>query len=189
MTGLVQERIDRGDGHALRPRRDLLDVVAGADLSLLQHADIKAGPIVRDEQGGHLRFVHADADPVAGDTRLCDLEHGIPDPVPVADAHLVVGKSVDGKILAELPIGEVAAAEPMFPIAIGADLIHEDGPVLAAMARQIPLAVTIDIEPPHHASALHLRLPHRGVDNLALPRDVLRQAYIDRKQAGHRFLL
>jgi len=38
MTGHVQQGSDLGDGHALGTRRDLHDLVAGFDLSLLQDA-------------------------------------------------------------------------------------------------------------------------------------------------------
>src|SRR6516162_10427102 len=53
----------------------------------------------------------------------------------------------------------------------------------------IALPVAVDIQPPHHMPAAHGRLPDRGVDRLALPRDVARQPHIDRKQAYHGFLL
>ena len=94
-----------------------------------------------------------------------------------------------GEILPELPKAKVASAEPVLPIAIGVNLINEDGPMLTAVARQIPLTITIDVEPAYHAPALNGRLPYRGADHLAPPHDVLRQTHIYRKQAGHRFLL
>src|SRR5271165_1299434 len=107
----------------------------------------------------------------------------------VSDAHLGGGEALDCAVLAELPVGKVASAEPALPIVIRSDLIHEDGPVLAAMPRQIPLTIAVDVEPPHHTPALNRCLPDRGVDRLALPRYVARQTHIDRKQACHHFLL
>jgi hypothetical protein len=71
---------------------------------------------------------------------------------------------------------------------IGVFLIDEDGPVLAAMPGQIPLAVTIDIESPYHAPAFNRRLPDGGVDGLPSPRDVTRETHVDRKQACRHFL-
>jgi hypothetical protein len=75
---------------------------------------------------------------VAGDARLRHFKQSTPDPVMIADAHLVVGKPVDGEVLPELAVGEVAAAEPVLPIAIRGHLIDEDGPVLAAMPARSP---------------------------------------------------
>jgi hypothetical protein len=69
------------------------------------------------------RLVHRNADPVAGDTRLGHFEQTGPDPVAIANAHLVVGEALDGEVLAELPKGEVASPEPILPIAIGGNLI------------------------------------------------------------------
>ena len=186
MAGLVQQGVDLRDGHALGAGGDLHDLVAGFDLSLLQDAEVEAGPAMGDEERCHLRLVHPDADPVASDARLGHLEKGAPDPVAIADADLVIGQAVDGEILPELPIGEVASAEMAFPIAIGVDLIDEDGPVLAAVPRQISLAIAIDVEPPHRSPALNGRFPDGGVDGPSLPCDVPRQADVDRKQARHR---
>ena len=153
------------------------------------HAKVEARSVVRDEQRCHLRLVHADADPVAGDARLRHFEQRTPDPVAIADAHLVVGQPVDGEILAELSKAQVAAVELRLPIAIGADLIDKDGALLAAMSSQIALTVTVDVETPHHAPALDGRLPDAGVDRPASPFDIARQTHVDRKQTSHRLLL
>src|SRR5216683_6763614 len=113
-------------------RRNWHDLVAGLDLPLLKDTKIEAGSTVRDGQCGHLRLAHADADPIAGNARLRHFKHGGPDPIAITDAHLFVGQPVDGKILPELPIAEVASAELALPIAIGVDLVNKDGPTLAA---------------------------------------------------------
>ena len=73
------------------------------------------------------------ADPKAGDPRLGHLELGLTDPVPVADAHLVVGQPVDGEVLAELPVLEVVATEMLLPVPVRLDLVDEHGPLLAAV--------------------------------------------------------
>ena len=65
MTGQVQQGIDLRHGHALGTLSHLYDLVAGFDFSLLPDPEVEAGSAVRDEQRGHLRLVHADADPVA----------------------------------------------------------------------------------------------------------------------------
>jgi hypothetical protein len=74
------------------------------------------------------------------------LEGGGADLVAVADAHLVVAQTFDGEVLAELAVGEVASAELAFPIAIGVDLVDEDGALLAAVPGAIALTVALDVE-------------------------------------------
>jgi hypothetical protein len=58
--------------------------------------------------------------------------------------------------------------------------------MLAAMPRQIPLPVAVDVEPPRNPTALNGGLPDGGVDRLSSPGDIARQTHIHRKQAGHR---
>src|SRR5438105_8031400 len=96
----------------------------------------------------------------------------------IADAHFSIRRSLDCKVLSELAIGKVVSAELVLPITIRFDLIDEDCPVFAAMPRQISLAVSIDIEPSCHPSALNRRLPDGGVDGFTLPLDVAWQAHI-----------
>jgi hypothetical protein len=72
---------------------------------------------------------------VAGDARLRHFEHRAPDTVAITDAHLTVGEALDRKVLPELPKGELAATQPLLPILIRGDLIYEDCPMLAAVAR------------------------------------------------------
>ena len=54
---------------------------------------VEAGTVVADQQRGQLGLTQPQAHPVAGDPRLGDLELGLADPVPVADADLVVGQA------------------------------------------------------------------------------------------------
>ena len=59
----VKQRVDLEHAHALGAAlatRD--DLVTGLDFSFLDHAEIEAGPAVLDEQRGHFRLVHANAD-------------------------------------------------------------------------------------------------------------------------------
>ena len=91
MTRLVQKRINLRDGHAFGSLNDPHYLVAGPYFSLFEDAKIEAGPIVRDEQSGHLRLAHPNADPVASNTRLSHLEQRASDTVTIAYAHLVVG--------------------------------------------------------------------------------------------------
>src|SRR6266478_1267364 len=96
----------------------------------------------------------------------------------VADAHLVIGQTFDSEILPEFSKSEVASAKVVLPIAIGVDLIDEDGPMLAAVSGQIPLTIAVDIEPPHHPPALNRCLPNGSVNSLPLPRDVTRKTHV-----------
>ena len=145
----------------------------------LQHAEIEARSAVLDHQRGHFRLVHTDAQPVTGDARLRHLEQGAADPVAVSNAHLRVRQAIDGKILSELPIDEVVSSQLVLPIPIGIHLIDKYGPAFAAVAGQVPLSVAIYVESAHHARALDRRLPDAGMNRLALPSDVARQAHID----------
>ena len=181
----IEQQADFGDRHLLRAGGELDDLVSRLDLALLQHAEVEAGAAVRDEQGRDARVVHADADAVAGDARLRDLEDGGADLVAVADAHLVVAQSLDREVLAELAVDEVIATELAFPVAVGVALVDEHGPLLAAVPAQVALAVTVDVELAHTARAADGVLEDAGEDGLPLPGHVLRHADIHGDQRAH----
>ena len=103
----IQESIDLSDRHALRPVRKLFDAVAGADLPFLDDAEIKAGPVVRDQQRGHIGAVQSDADPVAGIAWLAHLDDGAADPETIADVDLVIGEALHCEVLAEISGHEI----------------------------------------------------------------------------------
>jgi hypothetical protein len=86
----VQQGVDLGDGHGLRPGRDLDDVVASLDSALLEHPEVEPWTVMGNQHGRHPRVFHSDSDPVARHPGLGYLEHRFTDPVPVADAHLIV---------------------------------------------------------------------------------------------------
>jgi hypothetical protein len=112
-------------------------------------------------------------------TRGCVTEQSAADPVAIANAHLLVGQAVDGKVFSELSIGEIVSTELALPIVIGVDLIDEDGSVLAAVPRQVPLSVAVDIESPYQAPALNRCFPNGGVDGLLSPREVTGQTHVE----------
>jgi len=93
-----------------------------------------------------------------------------------ADAHLVVLQSVDGAVLAELSVDDVVAAELLLLVAVGVDLIDEHGAVLTAVPPQVPLPVTLDIEPADHLRPSNRCLPDAGVHGTAAPRQVAWEA-------------
>src|SRR5215469_11824318 len=96
----------------------------------------------------------------------------------IANAHFSICQSFDRKILSELAVGKVVPTELVLPITIRFDLVDKNGPVFAAMPRQVSLAVSIDVEPPNQPPALNGRLPDGGVDGFPLPLDVAWQAHI-----------
>jgi hypothetical protein len=79
----------------------------------------------------------------------------------------------------------IGGVSSYLPIAIGVDLIDENGPMLAAVSGQIPLTIAVDIEPPHHPPALNRCLPNSSVNSLPLPRDVTRKTHVYRDQSRH----
>ena len=109
MSGQVEQGIDLGHGHSFWPNSDLHDLITSLHSALTQHPEVKSGAAVRNQQRGHPRVVHPDAHPVAGDPRLRHFEQRFTDPVPVADAHLIIWQAVHSEVLAKLAVGEVIA--------------------------------------------------------------------------------
>ena len=179
MARPVKQGIDVGDAHAFGAGRYLDDFVTGLQLAFFKNPAIKARPGVRDQQRGHLWLVQTNTDAIARDARLRDFEQRAANPIAVADAHVVIGQPINGKVLAELPVREVISAELLLPELIQLDLIDENRPLLAPMPGEIALSIAIDVEAARHATALNRALPDTGVNSLASPRDVTRQANID----------
>ena len=113
------------------------------------------------------------------------LEDRAADLVAIADAHLVVAEPFDGEVLAELPVHEVVSAELAFPVPIRLDLVDEHRTLLAAVPGKIALTVAVDVEPADPAGAGDGVLEDPREDRPALPRHVLRQADVYRKQPAH----
>ena len=178
----VEQRVDLGDRHLLGAGGELDDLVPRLHLALLEHAEVEARAAVGDQQGGDARVVHPDPDAVAGDAGLGDLEDGGADPVAVADADLVVAQPLDGEVLAELPVDEVVPTELALPVPVGVELVDEDGALLAAVPREVALAVAVDVEPAHAARAGDRILEDAREDRLPLPGHVLRHADVEGDQ-------
>src|SRR5689334_23086550 len=107
MIGCIEERVDRCDCHSLLRLRYLHDFVASAHFAFLQDAKVESWPSAGCQQCRHPRLVHSDADPIAGNTRLSDFEHGAADPITIADTHNVVEQSFDCEVLPELSVDEI----------------------------------------------------------------------------------
>jgi len=135
MARHIKQRIDLGNGDALRAIGDFYNLVAFTDLAFLDNAKIKAGSMMGDEQRGHLRVAHPNADAITGDPRLADLEQSISDSVTIADADLIVGKAIDCEVFAELAILEVMSAKQRLPISVRFELIHHYGTIYSTMPR------------------------------------------------------
>src|ERR1700679_2075239 len=98
MAGQIQEPIDFGYRDLFGSFGDLHDLVARADLAFLNDTEIESGPLMGNEQAGHLRVEHANADSITSDSWLRHLEQRAADPVTIADADLVVCQTFDGQV-------------------------------------------------------------------------------------------
>ena len=180
VAGQIEQTVRLGDGHLLRARGDLDDVVARLDPALRQHPEVEARPVVRDQERRDPGVVHPDAHPVTGDPRLTHLEQRLADPEPVPDAHLVVRQSVDGEVLPELAVAEVVPPQEPPPVLVGTELVDEDGTVLPTVTAQVTLPVAVEVEARHPHRPVDRRLPHTRVDRAATPPHVLGHADINR---------
>jgi hypothetical protein len=150
------------------------DLISGLDVPFGDHAQVEARPVVGDEERRKFGLAEPHADPEAGDPRLGDLELGLADAVPVADANVGVAEPVDGEVLPELAVFRQPAAEVGFPVAVGLDLVDEHGALLAAVPVQVTLPVVVDVQPAHKLRSGYRTLPDPGVDGATPPADVLR---------------
>src|SRR5258705_3987508 len=180
MIGRIEERVDLCDGHSLLLLSRLHDYSAGPDLDFLQHAEVEPRSSARRQQCRHPRLIHPNADAIAGNARLRDLEQRAADLITVADAHGIVGQSFDREVLAELSVDEVGPLQLLLPIAIRFDLVDEDGALLTPVSGQVALNVSVQIQPADPTAATHWILPDRGVHGATLPLDVARKPDIHR---------
>jgi hypothetical protein len=181
----IQQGIHLRDCDLFRTIRDSYDVIARTDFSLLQHTKVKSWSPVRDEQGRYARLIHADADAVAGHTRLRYLEYRTSNPIVITDTDFVVRKSLNREVLSKLAKSEVITPKKALPVIIGIQLINEYGTLFASVACKIGLGIPIDIQLAHLPSPLHRKLPDRCSHRLALPLHFAWQTGVQREQSGH----
>ncbi len=186
VAGEVEQRVDVGHRHLLGSRGESHDVVARLHLALFEHPEVETRTVVRDEQRGDPRIIHADPDAITRHARLRHLEDRAADLVTVADAHLVVAESLHGEILAELSVDEVVSSELALPVPVRVDLVDEDRTLLAAVPGQIALTVAVNIERADPAGTGHRVLEDPRKDSPPLPCHVLRQADVDGQQCPDR---
>ena len=72
-----------------------------------------------------------------------DLEQCATDLITVADAYRVVGQSFDREILAELSVDEIGLLQLLLPITIRFDLVNKDSALLASVAGEIALTISV----------------------------------------------
>ncbi len=111
---------------------------------------------------------------------MSDLEQRVADLITVADANGIVGQSFDGEVLAELSVDGVGSRQLLLPIAIRFDLIDEDGSLLTAVAAQVALTVSFQIQPADPTAAMHRIFPDPGMYSATLPLDVARKSDVHR---------
>src|SRR5215467_14197088 len=111
--------------------------------SFAQNAEIKPRPSAGRQQRRHPGLVHPNADAIAGDARLRDLEQRAADLITVADAHGIIGQSFDREVLAELSVDEIGPLQLLLPKVIRFDLVDEDGALLTPVPGQVTLTVSV----------------------------------------------
>jgi hypothetical protein len=135
------------------------NLIACPNFSLLQHAKVESWSVMCYEQGWHAGFVHADADAVARHAWLRHFKFSTTDAVAIADADLVIRKSLDGEVFAELAESKIVAAQKALPVMVRIHLVDEYGAVLPAVTGEIGLRIAIDIELAHLSPSINWRLP------------------------------
>ncbi len=178
MSRQIQEGVNLGHADSLWTVSNFYNVVARPNFSFLQHAKVESWSVLRYEQGWHPRFIHANADAVARYARLCHFKYRITNAVSIADANLVIKKSLDGEVFSELAEDEVITSEKAFPVVIGIHLINKNGALLPTMTGEIGLGVANNIELAHHLSSRNWTFPDRGTDSLTVPCHVARETDI-----------
>ena len=146
MRRQIEERVNLSDGHALCRLSHLHDFVSRADLTFAENAEIEARPAAGCEQCRHPRFVHANADAIACDAGLSDLEKRGADLKSIADAHGVISQSFDRKVLAKLSVNEIVPLQLLLPVAIRFNLINEDGSMFTSVPGQVALTVSLQVQ-------------------------------------------
>ena len=189
MSWQIQEDVNVGHSGSLRTISNFYNVIACANFSLLQHAKVEPWSVMCHEQGCHPRFIHANADPKARHAWLRYFKYRTTNAVSIADADLIIRKSLNSEVLSELAEGKVITSEKAFPIVIRVHLINKNGALLPTVAREIGLSVTIDIELAHHSPSRNRGFPDCGSDSFSVPCYVARQTDIYREQSGHSYLV
>jgi hypothetical protein len=128
--------------------------------------------VLRDEQCWHPSFIHANANAVTRYAWLRHFKFSTTYAVAIANADLVIRKSLHREVFSELAEDKVFPTEKLLPVVIGIRLINKNGTLLTTMTREIALRIAIDIELAHHVPSRNWTFPDRGTDSLTVPCDV-----------------
>src|SRR5580698_9146978 len=126
MPRRIEQRVDLGHRHLRFTLFHLHDLVASDNLAFLEDTEVETGSSAGCQKRRHAGLVHANADAIAGDPGLCNLEQGAPDPIAIADIDAVIRQSTDREVLAKLSMDKVGPSELFLPIPIGLNLVDED---------------------------------------------------------------
>jgi hypothetical protein len=159
MSWQIQEGVNLGHGDSLWTVSSFYNVIACANFSFLQHAKVESWSVMRNEQGCHTRFIHADANAVARHAWLRYFKFGTTDAVSIADAHLVIRKSLDGEVFSELAESKIVPGQKALPVMVRIHLVDEYRAVLPPVTGEIGLRIAIDIELAHHSPSIDWRFP------------------------------
>src|SRR5579875_159359 len=169
MSWQIQEGVNFGHADSLWTVTNFYNVVARPNFSFLQHAKVESWSVMRYEQRCHARFIHANADAVARYARLCRFKYRVTNAVSIADADLVIRKSLNSEVFSELAEDKVITSKKAFPVMIGLHLINKNGALLPTMTAEIALRIANHIELAHDLPPLNWTFPDRGTDGLTIP--------------------
>jgi hypothetical protein len=156
-----------------------------ANFSFLQDAKVKSWPLMCHQQGWHPRLVHADTHSIAVYARLCDFEYSLANAVSITNTDLVIRKSFDGEILAELSESKITAPKDMVPVLVRLHLVDEYRALLPTVTGEIGLPIAVDVQVAYHPSAYNRKLPDCCSHSLAAPYDFTGKTDIQREQPWH----
>jgi hypothetical protein len=125
---------------------------------------------------------HPDADAIAGDARLGDLEKGVTNLISIADARGIVGEPLDREVLAELPVYEVRSLQLSLPVPIRLELVDQNGALLTPVRGEITLTVPVDIQSTNETAPRHGCLPGASVYGPPLPPEAAWRYYAYRSR-------
>jgi hypothetical protein len=159
MSWQIQEGVNVSHTDSLWTVSNFYNVIACPNFSLLQHAKVKSWSVMFYEQRWHPRLVHADGDAVAGHAWLRYFKFSATNAVSIADAHLVIRKSLNSEVFAELTESKITAAQKTLPVMVRVHLVNKNGALLPSVTGEIGLRITIDIELTHHSPSINWRFP------------------------------